>query len=89
MNIKIQRKDQVLVPFNGKHIAIECPGYSGSMYYNYKGFFSIVLMAMCDARYCFTMVDVGSYGKENDAYIFNNSEMGQAFLSNLNENPRT
>ena len=67
---------------DGKHIAIECPGYSGSQYYNYKGFYSIVLMAMCDANYCFTMVDVGSYGKDNDAQIFNNSQMGQAFILN-------
>ena len=64
---------------DGKHIAIECPGYSGSEYYNYKGFFSIVLMAMCDAKYCFTFINVGNYGKENDAHIFNNSDLGKAF----------
>lgn len=65
---------------DGKHMAIECPGYSGSEYYNYKGFFSIVLMAMCDASYCFTLVDVSNYWKDNDAHIFNNSDMGKAFL---------
>ncbi len=61
---------------DGKHIAIEYPGYSGSEYFNCKGFFMIVLMAMCDANYCFTVVDVGNYEKENDAQIFNNSVMG-------------
>lgn len=67
---------------DGRHIAIECPGYSGSEYYNYKGCYSVVLMAMCDAHYCFNMVDVESYGKDNDAHIFINSKMGQAFLLN-------
>ena len=67
---------------DGKHIIIECPGYSGFQYYNYKGSFSIVLMAMHDANYRFTLVDVGNYGRENDAQIFNNSDMGKAFLAN-------
>ena len=51
---------------DGKHVAIECPGYNGWEFYNYKGFDSIVLMTMCNAKYCFTLVDVGNYGKEND-----------------------
>ena len=39
-------------------------------------------MAMCDAKYCFTLVDVGNYGKDIDAQIFNNSAIGRAFLNN-------
>ena len=64
---------------NGKHTAIEYPANSGSNYYNYKKFYSLVLMATCDSRYCFTFVDIGNYGRDNDAHIFNNSVMGNAF----------
>ena len=36
---------------------------------------------MCDSRYCFTFVDIGNYGRDNDAHILNNSLVGKAFLN--------
>ena len=36
---------------------------------------------MCDAKYCFTLGNVGSYGRENDAAILSESAFGKLFDS--------
>ena len=64
---------------DGKHIAIDCPKNTGSLFHNYKGFFSFVLLAVCDARYCFTFADVGQYGSNNDSGVLKESKLGQGF----------
>ena len=63
---------------DGKHVSIQCPLKSGSLYYNYKGYFSIVLLAVCDAHYTFTFTDIGGYGSTNDSSIFNNIDIFRA-----------
>ena len=64
---------------DGKHIAMDYPKNTGSLYHNYKGFFSFVLLAICDARYSFTFVDVGQYGPNNDSGVLKESTLGQGF----------
>ena len=48
---------------------------SGSEYYHYKSFFSIVLFALVDADYNFLFVDVGSQGRISDSGVFKNTEL--------------
>lgn len=60
---------------DGKHIRIMAPKHSGSMYRNYKSFFSIVLQAVVDANYRFIAIDIGAYGKESDGGIFSHSNL--------------
>ncbi|XP_016658258.1 protein ALP1-like isoform X2 [Acyrthosiphon pisum] len=55
---------------------------SGSENYNYKGSHSIILLAMCDASYNFTIVDIGADGRCSDGGVFSNSEMGKGFMAN-------
>ena len=58
------------------------PSNSGSLYHNYKGTFSINLMALVDANYHFIFVDIGNYGSNADGTVFSKSEFGQMYLQN-------
>ena len=69
---------------DGKHIGIDCP--KNKLEQNIittKDFFSMILLAVCDARYNFVLFDVGQYGSTNDSGALENSNFGKAFNQRL------
>lgn len=57
----------VIGALHGKHTALEKPANSGSLFYNYKEFPSVVLMVLSNVDPCFILVDGGQYGWMSDA----------------------
>lgn len=66
---------------DGKHILIEKPPDSGSIYYNYKGTFSIVLLGIVNANYEFIYVNAGTNGSISDGGVFNHTSFHEKLLS--------
>ncbi|KAL7296896.1 hypothetical protein TKK_0010286 [Trichogramma kaykai] len=58
---------------DGKHIRIKKTANSGSLYYNYKKYFSSVLQAVVDANTRFITIDICKYGSLSNGGIFNAS----------------
>ncbi|XP_050297444.1 uncharacterized protein LOC126736878 [Anthonomus grandis grandis] len=54
---------------DGKHIRIFPPPNTGALYYDYKNFYSIMLMAIVNAEYEFLYVDVGKNGRLSDGGV--------------------
>lgn len=67
---------------DGKHVVLRCPLLSGSQYYNYKGSHSIILLASVDFDYNFTVVDIGSCGRDSDGGVFSASNFGRLIETN-------
>lgn len=63
----------IIGAIDGKHCRVVKPDKSGSLYYNYKHYFSVVLLAVCDAEYKFLYCQCGSFGAESDGGIFKDS----------------
>ena len=72
---------------DGKHVMIQKPGNSGSINWCYKGFCSIVLMAVVDAQYRFSYVTVGSNGQESDGGVWGASDLGIMLEEQLHGGP--
>lgn len=62
---------------DGKHIVLQSPINSGTEFFNYKSFFSIVLMALVDANYNFLFADVGCQGRISDGGVLKDSLLYQ------------
>lgn len=51
------------------------PTGTGSAFHNYKGFSSIVLLAVCDANARFLLVDLGAAGSNSDSALYASSSI--------------
>lgn len=63
---------------DGSHLPIKCPnGGAQAMkqYFNFKGFYSIVLMALVDAEYRFIWASVGAPGNTHDSTLMQSTEL--------------
>ena len=63
---------------DGSHLPIKCPkGGAQAMkqYFNFKGFYSIVLMALLDAEYRFIWASVGAPGNTHDSTLMQSTEL--------------
>lgn len=63
---------------DGKHVVMQAPKKLGSLYYNYKGSHSIVLMAVADAKYSFLYCNIGCNGRFADGGVFGNSSLSSS-----------
>lgn len=69
------RFPQIGGAIDGCHIPIITPQVHLADYYNRKGFYSVVLQAVVDHKYCFTDVCIGWLGRVHDARILDNSSL--------------
>ncbi|XP_069611669.1 uncharacterized protein [Ranitomeya imitator] len=70
---------------DGKQIRVKKPPNSGSHYFYYKKYFSVVLLAVADSSYSFVVADIGAYGSASDVRIFRPSRLARQLAdTNLN-----
>lgn len=73
--------ENCLGALDGKHIATKQPENSGSYFYNYKGFFSVVLFAIVNANYEFIYVHCGTNGRVSDGGVLMETDFGELLES--------
>lgn len=73
---------------DGKHIKIMKPPMTGSLFYNYKHFFSIVLMAVVNGNYEFLYCNVGAEGKTADGGCWATCDLPRAMSLGMLQVPK-
>ena len=72
---------------DGKHCSLRCPPKTGSLHFNWKHSFSIVLLAAVDATYRFLWVDIGRSGGCSDSGLFRSTALGRKVMDTKQKEP--
>ena len=70
---------------DGCHLPLKCPPggqTTAKEYHNFKNFYSVVLMALVDAKYRFIWASVGYPGNSHDSIIFQSTHLWQEITEN-------
>ena len=67
-----------LAATDSKPVPLKAPPYSGSMYFNYIEWHSIIFLAVVDAQNNFLWYKLGANGRQNDLVIFGASCIASA-----------
>lgn len=73
---------------DGKHVRIIPPAGSGSFFFNYKGYHSIVLLGIVNANYEFILVDFGVNGRVSDGGVLEYTEFFRRLKGNMLNIPK-
>ncbi|CAN8016086.1 unnamed protein product, partial [Ixodes persulcatus] len=66
---------QAVGALDGCHFPISLPKEHATVYYNYKGWHSIILLALVDHRYRFRYINLGTPGRCHDANVYGCSQL--------------
>ncbi|KAJ8884481.1 hypothetical protein PR048_016338 [Dryococelus australis] len=66
----------------GKHIWLQCPAICRSNFFNYNCIFSLILIAVGDANYCFWYVNIGCQDRILYGGVFENANFHEQLQQN-------
>ncbi|KAL1445902.1 hypothetical protein MTO96_044756 [Rhipicephalus appendiculatus] len=72
---------------DGCHIPVSPPEEHATDYFNYKGWYSMILLALVDHQYRFRYINVGSPGRCHDAFVYGRSDFRKLVESNFFKTP--
>ncbi|XP_064469812.1 putative nuclease HARBI1 [Ornithodoros turicata] len=79
---------QAMGALDGCHFPVSPPKEFAPDYHNYKGWYSIILLALADHKYQFRYVNVGSPGRCHDSHVYHRSSLCGLVQSSLFESSR-
>ncbi|KAL1480501.1 hypothetical protein MTO96_050975 [Rhipicephalus appendiculatus] len=78
---------QAIGALDGCHIPVSPPEEHATDYFNYKGWYSMILLALVDHQYRFRYINVGSPGRCHDAFVYGRSDFRKLVESDFFKTP--